>query len=123
MCSSDLNYLPKEMVKLLDLDSIQLQKDSYIDEKLKKSFSDLVFQIQTKESVGYISILFEHKSYPTEEISLQLLRYICNIWEEKYKKENFLAKKTFRILFDTKCLFYFYLFRFQTLTWFTTNKL
>ena len=41
----------------------------------------------------------------------------------KYKKENFLAKKTFRILFDTKCLFYFYLFRFQTLTWFTTNKL
>ena len=45
------NYLPKEMVKLLDLDSIQLQKDSYVDEKLKKSFSDLVFQIQTKESV------------------------------------------------------------------------
>lgn len=82
------SYLPKEMVKLLDLDSIQLQKDSYVDEKLKKSFSDLVFQIQTKESVGYISILFEHKSYPTEEISLQLLPYICNIWEEKYKKEK-----------------------------------
>ncbi|WP_255396821.1 MULTISPECIES: Rpn family recombination-promoting nuclease/putative transposase [Petrotoga] len=33
---------------------------------------------------GYIYILMEHKSYIESKVIFQLLRYITNIWEEKY---------------------------------------
>ena len=37
---------------------------------------------------GYISFLFEHKSYPDKAIAIQLLKYMAEIWEMKMKKEE-----------------------------------
>ena len=82
------NYIPAEIAQFIELDSITRQKDSFIDEKLKESFSDLIFQVKMQDDIGYISILFEHKSYPTDDIAIQLLRYMCNIWEAMFKKEK-----------------------------------
>ena len=52
------NYIPIEIAQFIELDSITRQKDSFIDEKLKESFSDLIFQVKIKDDIGYISILF-----------------------------------------------------------------
>ena len=82
------NYIPTEIAQFIELDSITRQKDSFIDEKLKESFSDLIFKVKMQDDIGYISILFEHKSYPTDDIAIQLLRYMCNIWEAMSKKEK-----------------------------------
>ncbi|WP_422674112.1 Rpn family recombination-promoting nuclease/putative transposase [Caldifermentibacillus hisashii] len=38
------------------------------------------------QKYGYLYFLFEHKSYPDKGISLQLLKYMVEIWEAKIKK-------------------------------------
>ena len=79
------NYLPTEVVGLLDLGSLELQKDSYIDKKLRELQSDLLFRAKFSDNIpdkdAYIYILFEHKSYPDRKTGLQLLRYLTAIWE------------------------------------------
>lgn len=73
-------------MQYVDLDVILPQKDSFIDEKLQESFSDLLFQTKILNEEGYLYFLFEHKSSPDPKIPLQLLKYIVNIWEARAKK-------------------------------------
>ncbi|PNR93613.1 MULTISPECIES: Rpn family recombination-promoting nuclease/putative transposase [unclassified Petrotoga] len=44
----------------------------------------MLYKTKIKGQDGYIYILMEHKSYIEGKIIFQLLRYITNIWEEKY---------------------------------------
>lgn len=77
------NYLPQEILEIIDLETITPQKDSYIEKELEETFSDLLFQTKIKHKDGYVYFLFEHKSYPSKKIALQLLKYILKIWEQK----------------------------------------
>ncbi|KJS49061.1 MAG: transposase [Peptococcaceae bacterium BRH_c23] len=77
------NYLPRELLEFMDLESISLQKDSFIEKELEETFSDLLFQTKINHKDGYLYLLFEHKSYPSPKIALQLLKYMLNIWEQK----------------------------------------
>jgi len=38
------NYLPEPILKIVDLQTLDIQKDSFIDENLKEVFSDMLFQ-------------------------------------------------------------------------------
>lgn len=52
---------PKHLVQQLDLDSLKLEKTSYLDDTLKESFSDLVYSCTySGETVVTITLLFEH---------------------------------------------------------------
>ncbi|BAE83790.1 Rpn family recombination-promoting nuclease/putative transposase [Desulfitobacterium hafniense] len=82
------NYLPQEILALVDLETILPQKDSYIDQELQESFSDLLFQVKIHKNEGYLYFLFEHKSYPSQGIALQLLKYMVRIWESKLKESK-----------------------------------
>lgn len=82
------NYLPKEVLQIIDLETISPQKDSYIEKELEETFSDLLFKTKIEEKEGYIYFLFEHKSYPSDKISIQLLKYIIKIWEQKINIER-----------------------------------
>jgi len=42
------NYLPENIVRLLDLNSLELKKDTFIDANLKEYFSDLLFKLKLK---------------------------------------------------------------------------
>ena len=75
------NYLPQEILDIVDISSISAEKDSFIDEELKEIFSDLLFRAIINGKVGYIYFLFEHKSYSWESTPLQLLKYMIAIWE------------------------------------------
>jgi len=47
-------YLPSDVVGLLDLDTLEYTKDSFIDKQLKEYFSDLLLKIYLKDgSRGY----------------------------------------------------------------------
>ncbi|WP_268239075.1 Rpn family recombination-promoting nuclease/putative transposase [Oceanobacillus neutriphilus] len=46
-------------------------------------FSDLLFQTKIHQKPAYVYFLFEHKSYHDYYTSLQLLRYMVEIWETK----------------------------------------
>ena len=82
------NYLPQSIINIVDLNTLELQKDSFINEELQEVFSDMLFRVKINKREGYVYFLFEHKSYTSRNISFQLLKYMLEIWEAKCKKEN-----------------------------------
>jgi len=82
------NYLPQSIINIIDLSTLEPQKDSFINEELQEVFSDMLFRVNINKKEGYVYFLFEHKSYNSKNISFQLLKYMLEIWEAKIKKEN-----------------------------------
>jgi len=104
-----LHYLPAHIRDLLDLDSLEICKDSFIEAELDEYFSDLLYRINISDNVsdnvsgsqeeqggeqqgGYVYVLFEHKSTPEEWVAFHLLRYQVRIWE-LFLKQNEKAKR------------------------------
>ena len=63
------NYLPKQVLQVLDVNTLMPQKDSFINPELEENFSDLLFKIDILNKEGYLYLLFEHKSYQDKGIS------------------------------------------------------
>lgn len=82
------NYLPENIMNVVDVNTLEPQKDSFINEELQEGFSDMLFRVKINKREGYIYFLFEHKSYTSKDISFQLLKYMIEIWEAKIKKEG-----------------------------------
>jgi predicted transposase/invertase (TIGR01784 family) len=83
------HYLPPDLRDQLDLASLEISKDSFIDAGLQEHFSDLLYKVALREGgETYIYILFEHKSYPDPLIAFQLLRYMVRIWEQSLKQNQ-----------------------------------
>jgi len=80
--------LPKELLGIIDIEKLTPQKDSFIDDELKKSFSGLLVKVEIVGKEGYLYFLFEHKSHPSKNITLQLMKYMAEIWETKMTKES-----------------------------------
>jgi len=65
------NYLPREILNIVDLDKLTVEKDSYIDEELEEYFSDILFKTNINQKEGYIYFYLSIKAmYPTQ--------YLCN---------------------------------------------
>jgi len=82
------NYLPKKVLKHIDLDKLKISKDSFVDEELKDKFSDVLYEVKLDKETAFIYLLFEHKSYPDKEAAMQLLRYMTKIWDLYTKQSN-----------------------------------
>lgn len=81
-------FLPSEVRAVLDLNSLELQKDSFIDQELREHFSDLLYKVQLKDgNVANIFLLLEHKSYPDTWVAFQLLRYMVRHWERTQREK------------------------------------
>jgi predicted transposase YdaD len=83
-------HLPADLVQVLDLESLELQKDSFVDEDLRQSFSDLLYSVKLAGAKGepiegQVYLLFEHKSRSDPMTCFQLLRYIVRIWEQRLR--------------------------------------
>lgn len=75
------NYLPGRVLDLVDLDSLEISKDSFIEKELKDYFSDILYKVNFRKTQGYIYLLFEHKSYEEQRVHVQLLGYMHKIWQ------------------------------------------
>ncbi|MEA3341982.1 MAG: Rpn family recombination-promoting nuclease/putative transposase [Chloroflexota bacterium] len=82
------HYLPAETVSQFDLDTLTIAKDTFVDDDLRSHYSDILYQAALRDGsgVGYVAVLFEHKSYADRWVALQLLRYMVRIWEERRKQ-------------------------------------
>lgn len=81
------HHLPPAVAQQVDLTQLQLVKDSFVDERLRSHFSDLLYRTVTKEATPIaLSLLFEHKSYPDEWVDFQVLRYQVNIWQQEFEQ-------------------------------------
>lgn len=76
------HYLPPNIVETLDLETLQPVKDSFVDDELRDHFTDLLYETRLQDdTLAYVYLLFEHKSYSEPWIAFQLLRYMVRIWE------------------------------------------
>ncbi|EGQ26756.1 transposase [Sporosarcina newyorkensis 2681] len=82
------HYLPQNIMQVIDVNTLEPQKDSFINEELQENFSDLLFKVNINQREGFIYFLFEHKSYTSKTTAFQLLKYMTEIWEAKMKKED-----------------------------------
>ena len=58
-----IHYLPPEFSLLMDSDSVELSKDTYVDSRLRSQFSDLLYNVAlTTGEDAHVYVLFEHKS-------------------------------------------------------------
>lgn len=79
-------YLPADLNVLLDLSQLRLEKDSFVDEKLRSYFSDLIYTAMTHDATPVcVAFLAEHKSYPDDWVDFQVLRYKVGYWVREFE--------------------------------------
>lgn len=84
------NYLPGQVLKLVDLSTLEISKDSFIEKELADYYSDILYRVMLKDgSAGFIYLLFEHKSYHDKYVHLQLLEYMLKIWRLSILNQSF----------------------------------
>ena len=71
----------------IDLDSLEIDKDSYVSKELRTAYSDLVYRVRHRNGELFVCLLFEHKSHSEFWTLLQLLRYIAAQGDE-YRKQH-----------------------------------
>ena len=87
------NYLPEELVDIIDMDTLVSQPTTYISKELKEQFADLLYRTNINNERAYISFLFEHKSFPDKLVIFQVLKYMLEIWEAKMENDLSARKK------------------------------
>ncbi len=81
--------LPDEVLSEINLTNLSFINTSYIDDKYKEYYSDIVVSTTLQSNKGIdIYILIEHKSQCDSGILLQLLRYHYLIWNKDYEDKK-----------------------------------
>ncbi len=84
-------YLPDNVKNMLDLSTIAIERESYVDDDLKRRLSDIVYSIKHKENPkekAFIYCLAEHQSAPDYWIALRLFKYMLLLCERHKKKKD-----------------------------------
>jgi len=82
-------FLPEHIKRVVDFDSLEQTTESYVDDKLKQSFSDVVFNANSKDGQGInFCFLFEHKSYIDKKATYQILHYISSAMLKRAENEE-----------------------------------
>lgn len=89
------HYLPKEILPLIDFNTLSICRESYINEELNLSDSDVLFQVNIANQIGFIYILIEHQSSVHNLMPFRILQYMVEIWSS-YLKET--KKKTLPLI-------------------------
>ena len=90
------HYLPAEILEQIDLERVSLEQGSFVDEDLRRSYSDLNYAVPLRDALqidessrAYIYILVEHKSQSDEFTVFQLLRYMVRIWQRELEAAKY----------------------------------
>ena len=84
-------YVPAWLAGTLDWSSLTLMPDSYVDDELQASESDLLFAVEQRPDAAEpgearrslrLYLLFEHQSSPDRLMRFRLLKYCCRIWDD-----------------------------------------
>ncbi|AFB32167.1 transposase (plasmid) [Rickettsia massiliae str. AZT80] len=94
------HYLPVSFKNKINLNSVKIEKESFVTENLKKRFSDVVYSVSLKndnvkdsttDSVdndkAYVYVLIEHQSSSDYWIAFRLWQYMLLLCE-RYKDTN-----------------------------------
>lgn len=68
-------HLPADLRSLCDLNTLQLESGSFIEEDLRAYYSDVLYSLEINNKTGYIHVLIEHQSSPDKQMPFRLMRY------------------------------------------------
>jgi predicted transposase/invertase (TIGR01784 family) len=72
--------LPPEIFAQLDVASLRIEPNTYLDAKSAELRSDLLLSVDYGNTPAFVYVLLEHKSYPDRWVRLQMLGYMVAIW-------------------------------------------
>ncbi len=72
-------YLPKDVLKIIDSKTLKLEKETYIEDDLKKSFSDVLLSCKINNQEGFLFLLLEQQSTSEHFMAFRLFKYMINI--------------------------------------------
>jgi predicted transposase/invertase (TIGR01784 family) len=82
-------YLPPQVSAVPDWPTLRAEKEAFLDSTLAQHEADLLYAVNRRDGgMGYVHVLFEHKSYMESRIQLDLLRYRVRIWEHWLQAGN-----------------------------------
>ena len=80
--------LPDDMAQHLDFATLQLQPGTFIDDELRRSETDVLFQVRHRSGrTVFVYVLVEHQSTVDFWLRLRLLRYHVRIWEKERMRQ------------------------------------
>ena len=80
-------HLPKEVFASIDTTTLKLEKESFIEQDLVNSASDVLFSAKFNGNDGYIFLLLEHQSTPHPLMAFRLFKYMLSICD-RYIRMN-----------------------------------
>ncbi|NLT72279.1 MAG: Rpn family recombination-promoting nuclease/putative transposase, partial [Verrucomicrobiaceae bacterium] len=78
--------LPETLTSRLDWSGLLPMPGSFVDSRYRRSHSDLLFSVPLEGREVLLYILFEHQSTRDPWLSLRLLRYMVNIWDDSQRR-------------------------------------
>src|SRR4051794_16944343 len=69
-------HLPKDIRRFIDLSTLKIEKESFIERKLKNRASDVLFSVNFNGNPGYIYLLLEHQTKCDHFMALRLFKYM-----------------------------------------------
>lgn len=79
-------HLPAELYSKLDLKSLVICPNSFIDEELKLLQSDVLLKVLVAGHETYFYILAEHQKKPEKLMPFRLVKYMMRIWDMHFKE-------------------------------------
>ncbi len=82
-------HLPRGILSKMDLNSLEICKETYIEKNLKESINDIVYKVKVKveeEQQGYIYLAVEHQSTAKHFIAFRFIKYQLAIIDNHLKQ-------------------------------------
>jgi predicted transposase/invertase (TIGR01784 family) len=80
------NNLPVTIQSMIDFNTIELKKESFINDKLRLQVADLLYSVNIQGAPGYIYLLLEHASKPDRLLPFRLLKYMTAVMDSHLTK-------------------------------------
>jgi predicted transposase/invertase (TIGR01784 family) len=83
-----MNVLPEGYRQALKNRRAVIVKESYVQRKLSRRFTDLLVRFETESDQNvYVYFLVDHKSSPDRYVSFKMLRYVTAVWTSVMETE------------------------------------
>lgn len=80
-------HLLKDVLAIIDTSTLKIENASFIEPRLTRSSSDVLFSAKFNDQDGYIFILLEHQSTADKFMVFRLFKYMTRICD-RYLKNN-----------------------------------
>ena len=77
--------MPEVIKKKIDLSTLHLELESFIDKEQQAHFSDVLYSVAIDNKPGYLFILTEHQSSAEILMPFRILKYMCLVWDKHIK--------------------------------------